>query len=391
MNNVNQTLPPLNTRQKWYLLLGGQKSDSKNNKNGLNEGELDPQWQKIDGLLGQLYGSGGSGEDKGDIQAKNSQKGGGLSKSKPNVARWLGDIREYFPVSTVKVLQQEAIDRLNLKQLIFEPEILNDLEPNISLVATILSLKNLIPSKTKETARIVVRKLVEDLLKKLKNKTIQAITGSLNKAKANYRPRINEVNWSRTIAKNLKHYQTDLQTIIPERLIGYSRLKRPKLKQVILLVDESGSMASSVVYASIFGAIMASVPALDTRFVAFDTEVADLSKDLKDPVELLFGTQLGGGTDIAKALLYTKNLIYRPKDCILILISDLYEGGNSSVMMDTCKSLINSGVNLITLLALDDGGKPAYDKHNAQIIADMGSPVMACTPDKFGELIAKYL
>src|SRR5690606_8343236 len=172
---------------------------------------------------------------------------------------------------------------------------------DVHLVATILTLKHAIPNQTKATARLVVQKVVTELIRRLQNPTRQAINGALNRAVRNRRPRHREIDWDRTIRANLRHYQADYKTIIPETLIGYGR-KRSALRDVILCLDQSGSMATSVVYGSIFGAVLASLPALRTSLVVFDTAVVDLTANLQDPVDLLFGVQLGGGTDIQKAL-----------------------------------------------------------------------------------------
>jgi Mg-chelatase subunit ChlD len=276
-----------------------------------------------------------------------------------------------------------------LKQkMIFEPEILEKAEADVHLVATLMELGKLIPAKTKDTARRVVQKVVDELMEKLEQKTISALTGALNKSSRNRRPRHNEINWNETIRKNLRHYQPEYKTIIPEVRIGYGRKSRKSLKDIILCLDQSGSMGTSIVYSGIFGAVMCSLPHVKTKMVAFDTQVADLTEDLKDPVDLLFGVQLGGGTDINLALQYCSGLVTKPDDTILILITDLYEGGNATEMLQRTQELVDSGVQVICLLALNDEGTPSYDTQNAQALARMGIPVFACTPDKFPGLMA---
>jgi hypothetical protein len=287
-------------------------------------------------------------------------------------------------------MQQDALKRLNLTQMLFEKEMLETVEPDVHLVATLMTLSRVIPNKTKDTARQVVRKVVNELMKKLAEPTRQAIVGSLNKSIRNMRPRHNEINWGATIRKNLKHYQPEYKTIIPETRIGYGR-KRSSLKDVILCLDQSGSMGSSVVYSGIFGSVMASIPAIKTKMVVFDTAVADLTEELTDPVELLFGVQLGGGTDINAALTYCQQIVTRPSDTIMVLITDLYEGGNVNDMRRRFTELVAAGVQLVVLLALNDSGAPSYDHRNAQFLADMGVPVFACTPDKFPSLMAAAL
>lgn len=351
--------------KKWRLILGKQSNPE-------NDVKLNGEESGMDDALDALY---------------EGKRHGSLGGSSPNVNRWLGDIRKYFPSSVVQIMQQDALDRLGLEQMLLEPEMLSAVEPDINLVGTLLSLNKVMPQKTKETARKVVRKVVEDLEKKLRNPMREAVEGSINRSVRNRRPRYNEIDWNKTIRLNLKNYQKELNTIIPEHLIGFGR-KGQALKEVILLVDQSGSMASSVVYASVFGAVMASLRSLKTHMVVFDTAVVDLTNELHDPVELLFGTQLGGGTDINSALAYAETLITNPSETILILISDLYEGGNEVEMLKRTALIKGSGVQMITLLALDDQGAPMFDKDNAGKFSILGIPTFACTPDQFPELMA---
>ncbi len=316
-----------------------------------------------------------------------SERSGGLGNSAPNVARWLGDIRTYFPTSVVRVMQKDALERLNLRQMLLEPEMLEAVEPDVHLVADLIALKNVIPTKTKDSARRVVQHVVEQLQRKLANHTRQAVMGSLNRATRNRRPRHNEIDWNRTIRANLKHYQPEYRTVIPETRIGYGR-KRSSLRDIILCIDQSGSMGTSVVYSSIFGAVLASLRAVETRMVVFDTSVVDLTEQLNDPVDLLFGTQLGGGTDINRALAYCQGLVRRPQETILVLISDLYEGGNRTQMLKRVAALVESGVQFITLLALNDDGAPCFDRTIAATLAEFGIPSFACTPNQFPDLMA---
>jgi Mg-chelatase subunit ChlD len=284
-------------------------------------------------------------------------------------------------------MQQDALERLNLRQMLLEPELLEAVEPDVHLVSNLVSLGRVMPEQTKATARTVVGQVVTELQRKLANPTRQAVLGSLNRATRNRRPRHNEIDWNRTIRANLKHYQPAYRTIVPEVRIGYGR-KRAALRDIILCVDQSGSMASSVVYSGIFGAVLASLPAVKTHMVVFDTSVVDLTEDLHDPVDLLFGVQLGGGTDINRALGYCQELINRPQETILVLITDLYEGGNSAEMLKRASALVNAGVQLVTLLALSDDGAPGYNRQIAAELATLGIPAFACTPDLFPDLMA---
>ena len=354
--------------KRWRLILGGNEADG----TGIT---LTQEEQRIDQSLEAVY---------------DSDRRGGLGSSAPKVSRWLGDIREFFPQTVVQVIQRDAIKRLNITSLLTEKEMLETVVPDVHLVATLMSLSRVIPEKNKEMARQVVRKVVDELLRKLSAPTQQAVTGALNRSARQRNPRYNEIDWKTTITKNLKNYQPEYKTIIPDVRIGYGR-KRKAMKDIILCLDQSGSMGTSVIYSGIFGSVLASIPAVSTRMVVFDTAVVDLTDDLQDPVDLLFGVQLGGGTDIARALTYCQGVITRPQDTVLVLVTDLYEGGDAREMRKKFVSLVNSGVQLIVLPALNDDGAPSYDKSHAEFLANIGVPTFACTPDKFPDLMAAAL
>lgn len=351
--------------RRWRLVLGGGESDAF----GL---PLAGDDARMDAVLEALY---------------DSDRSGDLGSSAPNAVRWLGDIRTYFPSSVVQVVQSDAFRRLGLRQMLLEPEMLASIEPDVRLVATLLSLRSVIPAKTRDTARRVVRAVVDDVQKRLRNPLRAAVTGSLNRAARNNRPRHAEIDWLRTIRANLKHYQPAYRTVIPERRIGFAR-RGATMRDVILCVDQSGSMATSVVHSGIVGAVLASIKAIRTSMVVFDTAVVDLTAELDDPVDLLFGTQLGGGTDINRALAYCQGLVRAPNDTVIVLISDLFEGGNYAEMIGRAAALARSGVTLVALLALDDRGAPSYDAQAAADFAELGIPAFACTPDLFPELMA---
>lgn len=369
---MSTTAEPAERRRRWRLALGGDDAAS-----------LADRDRRLDAALSGLYNA---------AEGAKTPRRGGLGGSMPNVARWLGDIREFFPSSVVQVMQKDAFERLGLKQMLLEPEFLAALEADVHLIADLIALRGVMPEKTKATARQVVGKVVRELMDRLESKTVESIRGALDKRKRTSRPRYSDIDWPRTIGKNLQHWQAEHRTIIPERLVGYGRnARRANLEDVILCVDQSGSMGTSVVYSSIFAAVLASVPAIATKLVVFDTAIIDLTADLKDPVEVLFGIQLGGGTDINQALAYCERLVAEPGKTHLVLISDLYEGGNAAEMLARARALVASGVNIIVLLALNDDGRPAYDQRHAAAFAAMGCPVFACTPDQFPELMATAL
>lgn len=361
---------PSNT-SRWKLVLGSAADAA-------NAVPMPLDYGRMDDVLTALY----DGEkDKRKV---------GMGASAPRVSRWLGDIREYFPSEVVAVMQQDAMTRLGLNQLLLEPEILRTVQADVHLVGTLMSLSRVMPQKAKATAREVITKVVRELEKKLSNPLRQAVQGALTRAVRNPRPRYHEIDWGGTIMANLKHYQPAHKTVIPERLVGFGR-RGQALKEIVLCVDQSGSMATSVVYAGIFGAVLASLKAVKTHMVVYDTAVVDLTQNLHDPVDILFGVQLGGGNDTPQALRYCEQLITRPTDTILILISDLYEGSGEAEMIKRAATLKAAGVTVVVLLALSDDGAPSFDRGAAEKMGALGIPSLACTPAKFPELMAKAI
>ena len=361
-------------QRRWRLALGGE------------DDALGKDDQRLSGALTALYGE-GDGDEEG------KKRRGGLGGSAPNVARWMGDIRSYFPSPVVQIVQKDAFERLGLQRMLLEPEFLAAVEADVNLVASLISLRNVMPEKTKDTARKVIAKVVAELMERLERKTAEALRGAVDRSRRTSRPRFADIDWPRTIRANLRHYQHEHNTIVPERLVGFMRQQRRlvDLDEVVLCVDQSGSMMASVVYASIFAAVMASLPVVKTKLVCFDTVIVDLTEELADPVEVLFGVQLGGGTDINQAVAYCADKIERPAKAHLILITDLYEGGNAEEMLTRIARLIGMGVNVIVLLALSDQGRPAYDAALSARVAALGAPVFACTPDQFPDLMAAAL
>jgi hypothetical protein len=370
--------------RRWRLVLGSARAAD---GTGGGAGEvggtgLSERDGAIDGALAALYES----------RPGAAPRSAGLGGSAPALHRWLGDIRTYFPTPVVQVLQQDALERLGLRQLLLEPELLAAVQPDVHLVGTLLSLRSAMPEQTRQTARIVVGQVVEEIERRLQAELHRAVLGALDRSARNQRPRLADVDWPATIRANLQHYQPELRTIIAERLIGYARRRRmAALQDVVLLVDQSGSMASSVVYAGVMAASLASLRAVRTKLIFFDTSVVDLSDQLADPVDVLFASQLGGGTDINQAVAYGQSLVTRPADTIMVLISDLIEGGDQSALMGRLTALVDSGVRLIVLLALSDDGAPAHSHELAAACSALGAPVFACTPDQFPELLARAI
>ncbi len=370
-------MTPEEAQRRWRLLLGEAADDA---LGGLTS-RAD---RDVDQALAALY-------EPGAADGVGRRTAGGLGSSAPRVAQWLGDIRRYFPTSVVQVMQRDAIERLDLTSMLLEPELLGVVQPDIHLASTLISLNQVMPETTRRTARMVVATVVREIERRIENKTRAAVTGAVSRANRTRRPRPRDIDWNATIRRNLDHYLPEQRTVVPERLVGYGRRSSALGREVVVAMDQSGSMAESVVYAAVFAATLASIRTLKTSLIAFDTEVVDLSDQLADPVELLFGCQLGGGTDINRAIAYAQQLITRPADSIFVLISDLYEGGVAIEMLRRIAALLQSGVTVIVLLALSDSGAPAYDHDHASALAELGVPAFACTPDEFPDLLAVAL
>ncbi|MDR0984489.1 MAG: VWA domain-containing protein [Ruminococcus sp.] len=359
--------------KRWRLILG-ETVEEELGAGGI----LDDEEQRMDVALDMIYGT----------QNPSGGKFGGKGASSPNLAKWLVDVRNFFPTDVVSIIQTDAIERKGLKQLMFEPETLKNVTPSIDMASTLMSLKGYIPEKSKEAARELVKTVVDDIMKRFENDLKRAVTGALNKKNHTLIPSVQGLDYKKTISKNLKNYDPEIRKIVPERFYFFERRKKSREWTVILDLDQSGSMAESIIYSSVMGAIFASMPALDTYVVAFDTNVVDLSQQVReDPVSMLFGVQLGGGTDINKSVKYCRGLITEPSKTLFILVSDLYEGGVSAQLLNQLENMLESGVKCMVLLALNDSGCPSYDKELGKKISKLGIPAFACTPDKLPDLV----
>ena len=338
----------------------------------------------MDSALGAIYG--GPGEGFGE-----SGRGAGKGPSSPVISKWLGDLRSLFDPETVAVVQNDAIERKGLKQLLLEPELLDTLEPDLNLASTLLMLKDQIPKKSKESARAFIRKIVEEINRLLENDMRRAVTAALNRRAHSPLPSAAALDFPYTIRRNLKNYNKELGAILPERVWFFDRSSRVNRWHVILDIDQSGSMGQSILYSSVMACVLASMSAVRTSVVAFDTQIMDLTPLCADPVDLLFGFQMGGGTDIAKSIAYCQGLVESPARTLFFLISDLDEGGNRAALLRRLEELKASGVTAVVLLAIADGGKPYYDAQTAQRVAAMDIPCFACAPEKLPELLEQAL
>ena len=364
---------------RWRLILGSETQESFASMGG---GSLSQEELLMDSALAAIYG--GPGESLG---------GGGAGKgpSSPHISKWLGDLRSLFDPEIVAVVQNDAIERKGLKQLLLEPELLEDLEPDLNMASTLLMLKDQIPKKSKESARKFIRKIVEAINQMLESDVRRAVTAALNRRAHSPLPSASAIDFPYTIRRNLRNYNAELKTVIPERVWFFDRSSRVNRWHVILDIDQSGSMGQSILYSSVMACILASMSAVQTSVVAFDTQIMDLTPLCEDPVDLLFGFQMGGGTDIAKSIAYCQDLVESPAKTLFFLISDLEEGGNRAGLLRRLEEMKDSGVTVVVLLAIADGGKPYYDAQTAQRIAAMGIPCFACAPERLPELLERAL
>ncbi len=367
---------------RWRLILGTETDKSFSGMGGV---PLSMEELLMDSALGAIYGGpeefGGGGPGRG----------AGKAPSAPLLSKWLGDLRSLFDPETVAVVQNDAIERKGLKQLLLEPELLDNLEPDLNMASTLLMLKDQIPKKSKESARKFIRKIVEEINKMLEDDVRRAVTAALNRRAHSPLPSASALDFPYTIRRNLKNYNTQLKTIIPERVWFFDRASRINRWHVILDIDQSGSMGQSILYSSVMACVLASMTAVRTSVVAFDTQIMDLTALCEDPVDLLFGFQMGGGTDIAKSIAYCQELVETPSKTLFFLISDLDEGGNRAALLRRLEELKSAGVTVIVLLAVADGGKPYYDAQTAQRVAAMEIPCFACAPERLPELLERAL
>ena len=368
--------------RRWRLILG---SEAQKRMEGMGYGsDLSQEDLMMDTALDAIYnrdmkfGFGG---------------GAGKGASSPQISRWLGDVRTLFDKDIVKIIQSDAMERCGLKQLIFEPELLENIEPDMHMASMILTLKDQIPKQSKENAREFIRKIVEQINALLETDLKRAVTASINRKLHSPIPSASALDFQTTIRKGIKDYNTKLKKIIPQKYYFFERSATTAANKytVILDIDQSGSMGESVIYSSIMSCILASMSAIKTKVVAFDTNIVDLSEKCEDPIDLLFGFTLGGGTDIEKSIKYCTKYIENPKKTIFFLISDLEEGGNRAGLLRRLTQMKEDGVIVICLLAISDSGKPYYDANMAQRIANNGIPCFAAAPQMLPRLLEKAM
>ena len=369
--------------KRWRLILG---EESEAEFSAMGDTSLNVEQDLMDQALAAIYDNTSSGGGFG-------ARGAGKGPSAPVVSKWLGDVRSLFDKELVSIIQADAMERCGLKQLMFEPELLEKLEPDLNLASMMLTLKDQIPKRSKEQVRSFIERIVEEINRLLADDIRRAVTAAVDRRRHSPIPSAAALDYKETIRRNLKNYNPDLKKLVPERFYFYDRTSKNMSNRytVILDVDQSGSMGESVIYSSVISCILASLRSLKTHIVAFDTNVVDLTEKCDDPVDLLFGFQLGGGTDIEKSVAYCQQLIDTPKKTLFFLISDLMESGSRAGLLRRLGEMKDSGVSVICLLAIADGGRPYYDEQIAGRIASMGIPCFACNPQKVPQLLERAL
>ncbi|HEV2863314.1 MAG TPA: VWA domain-containing protein [Pyrinomonadaceae bacterium] len=366
---------------RWRLVLG--RFAEKN----LPFAQLRGRASRLERALDYLY----QREYAGRGVREREKRGGTLDPSQLNVPQWLGEVRELFPRETVEVVQRHALDRYGMTELISDPQVLEKLTPNMDLLKMVLTFRGLMKGEVLNAARRIVREVVEELKRKLESEVRRTLWGRLNRFRHSPMRVAQNFDWRQTIRRNLKHYDPERGRLVPQELRFFSRVERRLPWDVILCVDQSGSMAGSVIHSAVMAGILSALPSLRVHLVAFDTSVVDLTGYVDDPVEVLMSVQLGGGTDIGGALAYCEGLVTNPHRTVMILVSDFAEGASPARLLTTCGRMREAGVRLLGLAALDEAANPSYDIHMAEQLAARGMEIAALTPGRLAEWLAKAI
>ncbi len=365
---------------RWRLILGRFAEE------GL-PGALDAQGQRMDRALDFLYGR----EYRGRGGRADSGGPGGDGPSTLNVPAWLHEVRELFPREAAEVVERHALERYGMAELVTDPQIMERMEPNMALLRAVLTFKHLMSGAVLEAARRVVRRVVEDLRRRLEGDVRRTLLGKLNRFQHSPLRVAQNFDWRRTLRANLRHYDRERGRLLAERILFFARVERRLPWHVILAVDQSGSMLDSVIHSAVMAGILAGLPSLKVSLVVFDTAVVDLSGYVDDPTQALLSVQLGGGTDIARALAYCETLVENPHRTVLLLVSDFYEGGPPERLLAGARRLREAGVRLLGLAALDPEATPSYDRLIAARLVDAGAEIAALTPLQLADWLVRVI
>ncbi len=368
------------TVARWRLVLGREAEAE-----GLTVGN-DSRLQRIEALVGFLFE--GSGEQ--GSQGSGDRKGG-RGESMLSVPTWIDEVAELFPHSAQEVLQRELVKRRGIRALLDQPELLEKVEPNVELVKTLLTHKELLNENTRVLARKIIERVVEELKRRMQVAVESAITGALRRDRHSPRKVYRNLDLKTTLRRNLKHYNRESERLLVERVYYFAAERRRRPWHVIIAVDQSGSMLDSAVFSAVMASIFYELPAVRTSLFLFDTQVVDLSDQVGQPVDVLMKVQLGGGTDIAQALRYGAQLVRQPSRTIIVLITDFYEGGSEDDLVRQTEDLAQAGVRMIGLGALGYDARPAYNRTTAKRLRKVGMDILVCTPEKLAECMARII
>ena len=363
---------------RWRLILGSFAEDNI---------ELSSEYSEMDNALGFLYDR-EYGKESGYADFENDDKiKGGKEKSSLTVPIWVAKVKKLFPKNTVEIMQNQALEKYNMTEMLTDENILKEMEPNMELLKNILTFKDMMNGNVKKLAYDIVRKVVEDLKKKLESDIKKVFYGKKLPNSTTSNKIFKNLDVKKTIRNNLKNYNIEDKTIFVDKLYFNQNIKKYNPWHIIILIDESGSMMNSVIYSSIMASIFANLPYLSIKLIIFDTSIVDLTDYVKDPIDVLFKVQLGGGTDIVKALEYAKKITTIPEKTIVLLISDLYDSNDYKYMYKSSKDIIEARSKLFVLPALDYNADSSYDKNAAKQLARIGAKVAAITPNELSKWI----
>lgn len=377
-DNTHQT-----AMNRWKLILGGLSGD--NLQFGGNQQQIN-QLTDMEELLDYLYS-----RAQGDDVRRDSERSGGLGKSQIMAAEWITKIRKLFPKETADILENHALEKFNMTELLADKEILERMTPDMNLLKTVLQLKHLMHGEVLETARKIAAKVAQELSAKIENDIRRTVSGRIDRTSSSPVKSARNLDFKKTIRRNLQNYDSESKQLILKNIYFSNKIKKYNNKRVIIAVDESGSMLGSVIYSAVMAQIIAKLPFAEVKLVIFDTSVVDLSEEAGDPAQVLMSVQLGGGTDIGKALGYCETLIASPSRTCVIVVTDLYEGSSEKTLLNISKNIIESGAKLNFLTALDEEANPAYNRLLGQKLADMGAFVGAMTPEQLGSYITRMI
>ena len=367
---------------KWRLILGKNSEGHIDFNGSENETGL---YESMESTLDYLYNM-----EYGD-EVMHLERHGGSGDSVLQAAEWIEKVRKLFPKRTVEILEKQALDHFGLTELLTDKQVLSKMQPNMDLLKTVMQYKHLMKSDVLIEAKRIIQKVVDELTEKIQSDIRKSLLGKLNRNMPSNVKSMRNLDIKKTIQRNLKNFDKDQNQIVLKNVYFSSRTKRYNKWRVIIAVDESGSMLDSVIYSAVMAGIFAKLPMIETKLVIFDTSVVDLSEYVDDPVEVLLGVQLGGGTDINNAVSYCETLCNNPYETVYVVVTDLYEGSNPGYLLKTCSDIISSGSKMIFLTALDRDSNPAYDVNLGQKLADMGAFVGAMTPEQLGDHIGKMI